>query len=1389
MKAPYIEETDERNQQFRVQVVREQPFRSTTNDVCQVTDRCNVDFQFLPCAPLLPREEAEEPSVENVPVASAPKQKRRRLTKKTPDPTWKKRTRMEKLRADCPLWVPATLNLTKAERSCLRSFAASFQKAAAVDFYITKYQCKPMESMTPLFQSMTHGLHRLEQQEAEEARDAVAAARRTVASSSAPAAETEATEVSASAPAASADAVSVPSADDLSNLTEDPIAKRRKSLEALARRARRVTIRLASMANRCFWLSAAEMVVHILTDGDCLQTNTNVTIFTRQLQWAFQECKRILNKQMSTDGVQREHRNVAAVVCNASVECDGDEGDQSKEDVDVEQMTACTTSTNASDDYAHRGSRLRTMPQYVYRMHVRRIRLTDRSKTPAANIFFFEPHYAMARTYVQELVLHKISVPTIDGFQCPTVQQDPEQNALSKALLFTPWCCTDPMTCGSVLNYKHMLLNSSTQVASAGDTSASSSPAAQRTTQDATSYTFQRAWRLRWAEINVLAERADERQAASRKHLVMADTTLFAEVKEPAAEIVVGEDVLSVVRDWCHQLTHSRMPDHGGRIVLAFLDLQCKAHSEQCSLAEFCAHVARDVVVHMDLAAEARAGKKPVRTDAAESDASSDSDSLEERKEPTMHLQDVGGGADTDDEGRRRDAEDDGDGCEEESFAARATFPLRTVQEALDVCFQKQHLQALRGKTRKSQADHTLQEISDLYSPALAQTSPCTTAQAKGFVTGFPTDYKRMLAHQKQYVALAKKQQQRPGGDTPVDDDAMLAQAEVNDEGISRAANAASQWVPIPLALQGPGAVAWKLLTDAKCTEEQIDAVALLAEPMEKRFRARPEADRRKNHLLPVVAPGPQHRAVWLGGGGVGKTMTLQEVVQPLTETFFGPSSYAAAAQSNHAAQNLGNRGRTLHAANALLLTSSLKTARLRLDATSQKKMDFLTGDLAVGAIDEIGAVPGDLLHADALRTTYGRCLRYNLDPTLYMKPSETWGRMFAKILCGDFLQLPPVPPTASLLAEDTPKKPQSYEWRQARKLLMDMEYVVDFRQMRRFTDPLLVEILEAMRTPGGKKISDAAWAALGETVLKPGDASDQRLANARHWYECAYEWRHVSFAMHAHARLNAKAEGKVLYFVQAVDRPRRRITQEEYEAMRACSNIGTSAKLPGLLPLYVGMEMILTSSYLPPRIVRGAEVVVVDIELHPFDAARLRNSTLDSSGCVLLQYMPNCVYVRLRDDKEDYLSAGSSASPSGSQSLRGVFAVEPDTREWTFRPDATQQDIHARRTQVPLLPRKQTTYHGVQGKTGDPGCIVHLTFPKGLAKESVWLAYYVALSRPRSLAQLLCHGKPDRSLIEGGPPAALADALDLLFSAKIERTKVACAAARRYLGWPVRPA
>ena len=134
-----------------------------------------------------------------------------------------------------------------------------------------------------------------------------------------------------------------------------------------------------------------------------------------------------------------------------------------------------------------------------------------------------------------------------------------------------------------------------------------------------------------------------------------------------------------------------------------------------------------------------------------------------------------------------------------------------------------------------------------------------------------------------------------------------------------------------------------------------------------------------------------------------------------------------------------------------------------------------------------------------------------------------------------------------------------------------------------------------------------------------------------------------------------------------------------------------------------------------------------------------------------------------------------------------GVIAIEPTTLQWQFKSPTRKQSINIRRTQIPVQPSRQTTLHGIQGKTADPGYVAHWSFPPSLDKESIWLAHYMQLSRPRSLATLLSHGKPQREVIEGGPPRRVTDELNRLFAAKIEATNFAADNARKELQWPER--
>ena len=129
---------------------------------------------------------------------------------------------------------------------------------------------------------------------------------------------------------------------------------------------------------------------------------------------------------------------------------------------------------------------------------------------------------------------------------------------------------------------------------------------------------------------------------------------------------------------------------------------------------------------------------------------------------------------------------------------------------------------------------------------------------------------------------------------------------------------------------------------------------------------------------------------------------------------------------------------------------------------------------------------------------------------------------------------------------------------------------------MQRFTDPLQVQVLEAMRTVGGKKTSEECWQAIAATKVRDNDAASQRstatssgagsahqppewdtrLREARGWYESAYEWRIVSYAMHANARLDAHDAGKVLLYIPAIDVPLARVSRDDFDEMRAFPNI-----------------------------------------------------------------------------------------------------------------------------------------------------------------------------------------------------------------------------------------
>ena len=101
-----------------------------------------------------------------------------------------------------------------------------------------------------------------------------------------------------------------------------------------------------------------------------MQSHNNVRLFTRQLQWAMQECKRQLNNEMPAVDASRTHYSVQAASVQMRMSGTDTAGviqpavneEDSDQEIEIENVQACTSSTNTADDYGHRGSKLQCMP-------------------------------------------------------------------------------------------------------------------------------------------------------------------------------------------------------------------------------------------------------------------------------------------------------------------------------------------------------------------------------------------------------------------------------------------------------------------------------------------------------------------------------------------------------------------------------------------------------------------------------------------------------------------------------------------------------------------------------------------------------------------------------------------------------------------------------------------------------------------------------------------------------------------------------------------------------------------------------------------------------------------------------------------------------------------
>ena len=1343
-----------RNEYGRVQVVRRHPFRSTSNDVCQAFARCNIDVQ---------RNDRVVPEDVDAQTVAAMKPVR---------------------------FFYGEARLSADARLMLAALAEGMRSSHICDFYMTKYLAKGQQVLASAITPVLQGLERLDSE---------------IASGS----------------------KVLPTAEDL---------------------ARAKLRRILFSANRAHWFSACELAIFVLTGGHSIATHIDRPLFLSKVFYLLEEGKRLRNGALtgtfveaaalaadvevvqclqgaseearsvpskrpvdvaSTDAGreskrQRPHSDVArgdgvsdgekvsegeadAEECADAPEdaeaCVGAPQQEEAEecadapdrreacvaaphgmDVDMEQeesgvrMFRATAST--FDDWLHRGFFLQDMNFHTYAAY---IEITPRSKGSLGECYVFDAHYIKAKTYWQR-VAHRMAVPRVVGAACPRMDVgDGEENARYKLALFGLMRCPGVGACADPVSL------------SAAYLSRAASPAGAKSG----SFRFGPAWKLRRAEVEVLADAAERKIQVNKKLPTLKDCTAFRclqGTKFSFCQVLVRQifyhghkkQVYAGTQDFC------KLVDG----VCSFLEKDATiAAEEQLHLSEFVAYRTRDMVLRLDMHTEARNTAIQTAKDRAEGNVEEDMESLGPDEQQIMvEIENVGGEAqegDEDEVGERTEVQ--GKGTEVTSFLPLDAQAVR--DHLLHASVLREAKQ--RGARTSDAARFMLEAEKALESKMQVCKENFPVSACAGWRPG--ASIETLFRTQQQYIDLYRQVDQ--------------VQGEMEELGpvVARPEReAAVRLMAADLRLRGPAAVAKMLAERAGLNRDQLGFVAIVAKRLQDAFNVLPPA---ANGWL--SKDGVLLRCLLVGGGGCGKTRIINMVLRPLFEAVFGEGSMQAQAPSNKAARQI--QGRTMHTANKLRKDSSLRTVHLRVTAETRKALECNTVPLAAIVIDEFSQCIGQMLHADALRKSYGRQNALGLEIHRYAEFDQTWGRMPVVLISGDELQLPPVPFSFSLLATT---EGTSDEHKAGVHLFAAFEHVYRLRTAMRFQDPVLENILHKMRTPGGARLSAAEWKALLDTNVT-GVRDAEQLQGTESYFQACYTWSVVSMAYTVRSFESAKAARQTLYAVRAVDvvqNVARERARAIAEAIVGHPNMNETGRLPHYGLYHVGMEVRFTQTVAAPNVVVDTVGIIRGFAFAAEDANRpdLR------APFVVLRRFPDAIYVQLQDVPHRFLpdEACIQHSPQVVEDcrecvrMRNTFLVKPFTNQqaWSLKvtlpstvSSGTEEvSVKVRRTQMPLVTVKASTLHVLQGTTTDPGLIFHWRFPRRLQGDMRWLAAYVALSRVRSLSRLRSVGLDSkiRALLEQGPPDTLPARFQQLFAEKEAATHSFALACLEELGW-----
>jgi len=326
--------------------------------------------------------------------------------------------------------------------------------------------------------------------------------------------------------------------------------------------------------------------------------------------------------------------------------------------------------------------------------------------------------------------------------------------------------------------------------------------------------------------------------------------------------------------------------------------------------------------------------------------------------------------------------------------------------------------------------------------------------------------------------------------------------------------------------------------------------------------------------------------------------LVINGVLAPLFASYYGKRGVVKIASSNKAARLLG--GTTVHTANGLLASASLRTSQLRLTKTTRPKLEKLLLPCGAKIVDEFSQLQAAFFHADCLRSTYARSAKYNLSVKDYNKPREIMGRMPITILASDELPLPPIPQSSGFFGS---LEESSAEHRTGVAIFGSIQHVFRLRNMMRFSCSILKRILAKMRAAGGASLTDEEWGALNDTdfgARQPGIKVTDWLRDTEDWYHAAYPWSIVCIAQHLSASGTARKSKQKLYCCierDSITEGSRHLTAELARTLLNIPNANYTGKLLGFCPFHIQMRVRVTLPIESPYVVMDSTGIAVGIE------------------------------------------------------------------------------------------------------------------------------------------------------------------------------------------------